>query len=251
MPTFDAALLYAGRDYSLVEGIAEWLRSRGAQIWTDKELRNDRPFTLERLRSVLQDSRCVVPLISRSALESRWVQVELDLAFELNMQVIPCLIGEPGETDNLLSDDRLDRRLRSLEFMDLRRSPAAREAGLYKLLQSIREDLPPVSAALGSPASRSLTPFPFRILPFAILALVVLWIAAQLKLPAPSTLFAWHVDFGFIKQLGGVSRSIGYLLLALAGLALVARHAASALGALKVVRALERETSKREGDGAA
>lgn len=115
MLLYDAALLYAGPDLPIVDHIARELRRNGIRLWFDRLIKPEESFSIEKIKEVFSQSRFVVPLLSQHAERSAWVNAELELAFKMQAQVLPCVIGE------LVNESAaVMQRLRRLPFLDLR-----------------------------------------------------------------------------------------------------------------------------------
>jgi predicted nucleotide-binding protein len=88
----DVFISYARTDRSFAATIAEALRASGIEFWWDAELLPGQAFDRQ-IRSVLQDVRVVLGLLSPQALQSKWVMHELTYAQQNGVVIVPVLVG--------------------------------------------------------------------------------------------------------------------------------------------------------------
>jgi len=89
----DVFISYARDDRARVERLADaFVAARGWSVWWDSELQAGEPFP-RRIQEVLADSRCVVVVWSRRAVQSDWVVAEATEGWERGI-LVPVRVDE-------------------------------------------------------------------------------------------------------------------------------------------------------------
>jgi hypothetical protein len=109
-PTVDAFISHASEDSKVAAQWIQLLERDGLTAWIDRS--NVRFGTLLRneLHDAIRESRALVLLWSKAALESRWVMAEILVAFHLNRFIIPCVVDRTPLPQFLGNTAYIDRR---------------------------------------------------------------------------------------------------------------------------------------------
>ena len=83
---------YATQDEGWAEEIAQMFARRKIDFFMAREaIRGDEDAVPE-IRKVLEDCRTILVLMTPQSLESHWVKIEVELALELDKEVVPVLL---------------------------------------------------------------------------------------------------------------------------------------------------------------
>lgn len=88
----DVFVSYARTDREFATYIANALEAAGLRFWWDAELLPGQAFD-QQIRSVLQDVKVVLGLLSPQSLHSRWVMAELTYAHQNGVTIVPVLVA--------------------------------------------------------------------------------------------------------------------------------------------------------------
>jgi hypothetical protein len=116
--SWDVFLSYSTKDREICESLLADLEQAGFHCWHDRTRIGGGERLRERIEEGLRGSSCVVILLSRHSVKSRWVLNELDAAMlreirERNTVVIPVIVGR-------LRDSEIPPDLQGKHYIDLR-----------------------------------------------------------------------------------------------------------------------------------
>lgn len=95
---YDVFLSYSRSDDSIMRQIRDFLLQDEISVWTDEHLKIGTEQWQKEIENAIQNSSCLVVLLSPSAKASEWVGREISYAEEINKQIIPVLIKGDAKT---------------------------------------------------------------------------------------------------------------------------------------------------------
>ncbi len=135
---------YSSKDIDWVSNLAKHLESDGFDIWWDRKLNTGSLF-LDEINKKLQESSVVLVIWSDFSMESRWVQGEVQEAYNSNKQTVPVFLKKiklkiPHNTVQVLSmenwtgeKDELYKSLKSTLLKKLKISQETSESERVKI----------------------------------------------------------------------------------------------------------------------
>jgi CheY-like chemotaxis protein len=125
-------LSYSRKDTAVMQRLLDDLRAAALKVWVDEEgLEPGTPAWEQAIRSAIQQSGCVVVILSPDAEKSTWVGRELAMAETLEKRIFPALARGSEK-------DAIPLRLMSHQWVDMRHNYAE---ALEKLLASVKKYL--------------------------------------------------------------------------------------------------------------
>src|SRR5262249_31167564 len=97
MPAHVVFISHSSKDDGFVRGLRHALEALGSEVWTDSERLSGGHLLSTNLRSAIQNSDCFLAVISLDALNSEWVQREIQYARDIDkpaFRLIPLMM--PG-----------------------------------------------------------------------------------------------------------------------------------------------------------
>lgn len=88
-----AFVSYSRKDQAFVETLFKAIQAAGVPAWMDAEGIQGGDDWSSRIATALKSSRFVMAVISQEALDSKWVQRELDYADKYSIPILPIVIG--------------------------------------------------------------------------------------------------------------------------------------------------------------
>jgi hypothetical protein len=157
---------YSRVDAKFALKLAEDLRKAGIDIWIDQiDIPPSVPWD-EEIQKALDESNCLLVILSKSSVASDNVLNEVNYAMETKKQVLPVLIGHDiNKPFNI-------RRLQHIDFT------SSYDAGLNQLLKSLDADAPI------EPAEKHPSPFRRRLalaVFIIVLAVAAIWFIVQMN----------------------------------------------------------------------
>ncbi|CAN5412784.1 hypothetical protein BH10CHL1_BH10CHL1_48440 [soil metagenome] len=146
----DIFLSYNRSDAEFVGQLRNDLAAAGFTLWqAETELVSGTPIWQRAVEAAIHGVRCLVVILSPEAKQSRWVEIEIIIAEELGLPIIPILIK--GDDRNAVLF-----RLKSLARLDMRTDyPAVLK---QKLIPTLQQALQPASPPAVIPPERTKTP---------------------------------------------------------------------------------------------
>ncbi|KAI8804563.1 Toll/interleukin-1 receptor homology domain-containing protein [Cladochytrium replicatum] len=92
---FDIFLSYRHTDAAVVERISDRFKQAGFKVWRDMEGGNMRGDLLSRMRWAIDNSKIVVPIISREYCSSDNCKFEFGYAMQHNKVIFPITLADP------------------------------------------------------------------------------------------------------------------------------------------------------------
>src|SRR5690242_14844449 len=129
MAKFQIFLSYSRRDTQFMQLILQTLRVAGFQVWVDINLTPGTPSWASEVEKALDNTRCVVVLLSPSAKKSEWVKRELEYAHLRKIRIFPILVRGTARESIPLS-------VAGTHYIDLRKEE---NTGLRNLIAAISE----------------------------------------------------------------------------------------------------------------
>jgi predicted amidophosphoribosyltransferase len=109
----DAFISYSRKDLAIQKAVVEVLRNNGIQVWTDDNLVPGTPVWELKIGEAIENSDCVVVLMTPHSKESEWVIREINFARTHKRYIIP-VFAEGKEQDaipfSLSAEQRVDLR---------------------------------------------------------------------------------------------------------------------------------------------
>jgi hypothetical protein len=121
-------LSYSSADRAVAHRIASTLESGGIRVWVDSFELNIGDSLIEKLQSVVASTDYLLVLLSPSAVQSKWVRMELSAARDLQMKGVTLLPA-------IVQDCVIPPPFAQLQSIDLR---VNFDLGLEKLIQQIK-----------------------------------------------------------------------------------------------------------------
>ena len=106
-------LAYSFKDRRRVQRLREALQLHGLPVWPDKMPAPGTPAWKAQVMERLNEAACIVAILSKDTMDSRWAMDALNYAEENNIPVLPVLVdGSPGHglLVRLTGDDWFDLR---------------------------------------------------------------------------------------------------------------------------------------------
>ena len=133
-PTFDAFISHASADALSVRRLVRALEADSLTTWTDYSAVAFGKLLRPELHQAIRNSRVFVLLWSEAARESRWVMMEVIVAFHLKKFIIPCVLDATPLPQFLANAAYLDRgRERTALAAQLSRAVRTAAAGPTKV----------------------------------------------------------------------------------------------------------------------
>ena len=144
MATIDVFLSYSRKDTAIMRQLRDALQSAGLSVWIDDEaLQPGTPIWQQSIEDAIDQSRCMVVVLSPDAKQSMWVNSEITVAQDSKLRIFPVLIVGDARTAIPLA-------LRTTQWVDARQG--LREAANEKLLPALRLYLTATVPAEPTPA---------------------------------------------------------------------------------------------------
>jgi TIR domain-containing protein len=133
-PTFDAFISHASADALSVKRLVRALEADSLTTWTDYSAVAFGKLLRPELHQAIRNSRVFVLLWSKGARRSRWVMMEIIVAFHLKKFIIPCVLDDTPLPQFLANAAYLDRgRERTALAAQLSRAIRTASAGPTKV----------------------------------------------------------------------------------------------------------------------
>lgn len=149
---------YSRHDKDAADTLAAELKARGAEVFIDYQALLAGENFIGRLGKEIERADAIVVLISKRAVQSSWVQVEIAWAFSNKRRIVPAVLEDASLNDLFI--------LANLEQVDLRRwqLDGRMDEGIIKLARALGLpeapleplDVPPVQAASPSSTPRKM-----------------------------------------------------------------------------------------------
>lgn len=113
-------LSYSRKDLEIMQRIRDSLIYEDIRVWTDEKLEPGTPSWQAAIEQAIEQSGCIVVLLSPDSKNSEWVRNELSYATTHNKTIYPVLVrGNENEAVpiRLINTQRIDVRTRFLEHM--------------------------------------------------------------------------------------------------------------------------------------
>lgn len=126
---YDVFLSYSRRNARMMRRIKEYLISEGFTVWTDENLTPGTDDWQRAIETAINNSNCMVALMSPDAHHSKWVNIEINYARDHGVFVVPVLIKGDERTS-------IPFALTLTQHLDMRGE--AYRAGMQQLLRYLR-----------------------------------------------------------------------------------------------------------------
>ncbi len=144
-----AFISYSHSDIALARQIADVLRECSVDVWIDDQKLNLGDMLATRIDAGIRETNYFVILISKSGVTSRWVEAELNLAFDLAVQ--QGLVIIPIRVDGT----EMPLQLRGLLYLDASTNGSAVKERLRELLRADNTKVSAFSSQVRSVAKAS------------------------------------------------------------------------------------------------
>jgi hypothetical protein len=139
----DAFISHASTNSEFAGVLDRALQADKLKTWVDRSDVRYGAMMRNQIKSALQDSRVLVLVWSKAALESRWVMAEIFMAFYLQRFIIPCVLDATP----------LPQFLANAAYLDRRRDNARMEQELCRAVRAAPAGANEVAAAMVSQTS--------------------------------------------------------------------------------------------------
>jgi len=138
-------LSYSRKDTDVMQRVRDDLRAAGLTVWTDEELTPGTPSWKSSIERAIENSACLVVLMSPDAKGSQWIERELDYARAHDLPIFPALTRGSER-------DAIPFVLINVEWADLRSDYAS---GIRQLTSAVQKytQTSPRPAAANAPVS--------------------------------------------------------------------------------------------------
>ncbi len=143
-------LSYSRRDKELMEQVYRSLYAAGLNVWTDRGIKPGTRRWKKAIQDAIENTRCLVVLLSPDSKESEWVNRELDYADLHGKPIFPIMVR--GDERNSVPFS-----LVGSQYVDIR-SAGAYEPSIQQLTDAVREYLQMPAAKVPSPQVATPTP---------------------------------------------------------------------------------------------
>jgi len=109
----DIFLSYSHKDTPIMGRVRDDLRAAGLSVWTDEGIEPGTPSWKRAIQQAIEETTCLVAILSPSAKYSEWVERELEYARVQGIPVVPMLAA--GEERTAIPFDLITR-----QFVDIR-----------------------------------------------------------------------------------------------------------------------------------
>jgi hypothetical protein len=110
---WDVFISYSRKNITIQNHIAQALQTNGLQVWTDTNLVPGTPVWEREIGKAIENSRCLVVLMTPQSKDSEWVMREINFARTHHRHIIPVFL-EGEEQDaipiSLVDYQRIDMR---------------------------------------------------------------------------------------------------------------------------------------------
>lgn len=104
---------YSRRNTDMMVTLRQQLTQAGFRVWTDENLVAGTPSWKNAIEQAIQNSFCIVVLMSPDSKKSEWVERELDYAYMLKRRIFPVLVD--GAPQNAIPFELIN-----IQYVDLR-----------------------------------------------------------------------------------------------------------------------------------
>jgi hypothetical protein len=136
-------LSYSRRDINVMHRLQADLQKAGLSVWTDEGIEPGTPLWKDAIEQAIEQSDCLVVILSPDAKQSIWVKRELDYAALHKIRIFP-LLAEGEEAQSIPFG------LVGSQYLDIRRNY---KTSLQKLITAINKQLKPITLQKEAPLS--------------------------------------------------------------------------------------------------
>lgn len=122
-------LSYSHKDMQIMRRVRDDLRAAGLTVWNDENLTPGTPSWKNAIEKAIENTGCLVVILSPDAKESEWIERELDYARACRVPILPVLAA--GDERNAIPFELIN-----VQRVDIRTD---HEAGIRHLMATVRE----------------------------------------------------------------------------------------------------------------
>ena len=127
---------HSHKDEALAKKVATILQEDGLDVWDENEILPGENWA-EKIAQALNESKAMIVLLTPEALQSRWVQYEIEYALtkkSYSHRLFPVVIGTPQEIPN----DSIPWILRRFKLMNFSEQSKIEE-GIKEIAQTLKQ----------------------------------------------------------------------------------------------------------------